>query len=124
MTLGEALEEIDALRPNDCSREEKLLWLSGAEEALLAEVFSGHEGVPCETFAGYDTSAPPDTPLLAQGPGSREVYLGWLENRIDYWNGDTERYNNSSLMLRAAWTAFARYWNRTHRPLAAARRFR
>ena len=113
MTIAEAISEIDTLKPNSYSTTEKLRWLSRLDSRIQAEIIDTHEGG--EPFAGYTSQTPLSTELLAPAPYS-ELYLFWLESQIDYANGETKRFNNSSTMFNVAYQDYANYYNRTHLP--------
>lgn len=123
MKIIEAINTIDALKPNGYTQAEKLRWLSTLDGMLQTELFAVHEGADEAAFSGYDEDTPPETELLAQEPYGRELYLRYLEAQIDYYNGETARYNNSMTMYQAAYTAFARWYNRTHLPRSQKRKF-
>ena len=67
------------------------------------------------TFTGYNTDTPDDRELLVKAPYD-EIYLYWLESRIDYHNGEYGRYNNTVTTYNAAYSAFERFYNRAHMP--------
>ena len=56
------------------------------------------------------------TELLVPAPYD-EIYLFWLESKIDYWNGEVGKYNNSITMYNTAYSAYEKYYNRTHKPI-------
>lgn len=123
MKIIEAINAIDALKPNAFTQAEKIRWLSVLDGCLYQEIVLPHEGAQAQPFSGYDEVTPPETELLAQEPFGRELYLKYLEAQIDYYNGETARYNNSMTMYQAAYTVFARWYNRTHPPLSQKRKF-
>lgn len=124
MTLIEAINAIDALKPNNYTQSEKRRWLSSLDCAVFSEIITAHEGAETLSFSGYDDETPPETVLIAgKEPFGAELYVRYLENQIDYYNGETEKYNNSLLALQAAYTAFARHYNRTHLPKGRKRKF-
>ena len=123
MKIIEAINAIDALKPNAYTQAEKIRWLSTLDGMLQTELFSVHEGADETPFSGYDEDTPPETELLAQEPYGRDLYLKYLEAQIDYYNGETARYNNSMIMYQAAYTAFARWYNRTHLPRSQKRKY-
>ena len=63
-----------------------------------------------------------ETELLVPAPWD-EMYLRWLEARIDYANAEYTRYNNSMDMFRAVYQAYRSYYNRTHMPKGTRFRF-
>ncbi len=122
MTILEVLEAIDSLKPNAYSRNDKISWLSVLDGLLWQELFLTHEGSE-GSFHGYDIHSPLDTELLAKEPYGRELYLRFLESRIDYHNGDTARFNNALSQFQSAYTAFARHYHRQHLPKGSKRKF-
>lgn len=122
MGVLEILQAIDSLKPNAYPLEEKLAWLSTLDGLLHEEVLKAHEGSP-PAFAPYEGQEALERKLLAPEPYGRQLYLTWLESRMDYYNGDTERFNNSLAQFRGAYSEFSRHYNRTHRPIGATRKF-
>jgi len=113
MTLGEAIDRIDGQKHNICSRSDKIAWLSRLDGLVKAQILDTcEESVP---FSPYHDDTPPDTCLLVQPPFD-ELYLRWLEARIDYANGEIERYNNAMSMFQALFDSFANFYRRNHMP--------
>lgn len=66
-------------------------------------------------FDGYNAETPLDTELIVPHPYD-DVYRYWLEAQIDYANGEYAKYNNSMSMFNEAYSAFYRYYHKTHMP--------
>lgn len=115
MTIIEAINKIDALKPNGYKQADKIKWLSNLDWAVKAEVIDTHEGGENVTFNGYDVNSPLDTVLLVPDLHD-DVYIKWLEAQIDYTNGEYGKYNNSITMFNTAYSDYQRYYNRTHMP--------
>ena len=115
MTIIEAINRIDSLKPNSYSQEDKIMWLSTLDGDVKTNIIDTHEGSESVTFNGYEADVPLDTVLLVPAPYD-DVYIKWLEAQIDYANGETSRFNNSIVMYNTAYSAFQRYYNRTHMP--------
>ena len=115
MTIMESLNRIDTIKPNSYSQAEKIKWLSTLDGIIKTEIIDTHEEAERFPFDGYAEETPLNTPLLVPAPYD-EIYLFWLESKIDYWNGEIDRYNNSNEMYNAAYTSFARYYNRNNKP--------
>lgn len=113
MTLSEAIERVDLLRPNTASRFEKIRWLNELDGKIAAEIIATHEGG--EDFDGYDENTDPDTELLAAFPYD-DIYCKYLFAQIDLSRRETENYNNSVAIFNGAYEAFANWYNRTHMP--------
>lgn len=122
MKLSEAIARLDELKPNSFSKGQKLFWLSALDETVKREIIDLHEGGESCAFIPYDENSRGDTQLLVPAPYD-EVYLRYLEAQIDYANGEYERFNNSNAMYGAAYTAFARWYNRSHMPLGGSKKY-
>ena len=122
MTLIEAINAIDALKPNTYTQCDKIKWLSRLDGKVKREIIDTHEDSEAVVFNGYDEDTPLDTELLADSPYD-EIYLGWLEAQIDFANKEYAKYNNSILMFNNSYDAYFRYYNRTHLPLSAPRKY-
>lgn len=115
MTIIEAINRIDLLKPNTYTQIEKVRWLSTLDSTIKTEIVDTHEGGESVTFTEYDTSTPTTTQLLVPAPYD-EIYLFWLESKIDYWNGEYGKYNNSISMFNAAYSTYEKHYNQTHSP--------
>jgi hypothetical protein len=115
MTLIEAISRIDTIKPNTYTQPEKIKWLSTLDGVIKAEIIDTHEGAEDVSFSGYPESINLSTKLLVPAPYD-DVYLRWLEMQIDYANGEYDKYDNSMTAYNTAYSAFARYYNRTHMP--------
>ena len=115
MTLNEAINKIDALKPNNFSIEDKIGWLSTLDHTVKAEMIDTHEGGEDIVFEGYTEETELDTKLLAPAPYD-EMYIRRLEARIDYANNEFGKYNNAITMFNTSYGAYYNYYNRTHMP--------
>lgn len=117
MTLIEAINLIDELKPNGYSQHIKVRWLSTLDLKIKTEIIDTHEGGTADSFEGYTEDIDNGTVLLVPAPYD-EVYKYWLEAQIDYHNGEFAKYNNSMAMFNTAYSNYERYYNRTHMPKA------
>jgi hypothetical protein len=115
MTINEALHRIDNIKPNTYNQTEKIRWLSTLDGIIKTEIIDKHDGAEDVVFNGYAEDADLSTQLLVPAPYD-DIYLFYLESKIDYWNGEIGKYNNSISMYNEAYSTFARYYNRTHMP--------
>ena len=122
MTLIEAINRIDALKPNNYTQSDKVRWLSNLDGVIKAEIIDTHEGGESVVFNGYTDDSPLDTVLLVPAPYD-DIYLKWLENQIDYTNAEYGKFNNSALAFNNAYSAFERYYNRKHKPVPLKLKF-
>lgn len=123
MTISEAISRTDDVKPNAYPEAKKILWLSELDGMIKAEIIDTHHDGEHITFAGYDIDTDVTTKLLAPAPYD-VLYLRYLEMKIDYSNGEYNKYNNSLSMFNAAYTAFANFYNRTHMPISKGNRFK
>ena len=117
MTIIEAVNKIDALKPNNYTTENKVAWLSTIDGIIKSEIIDTHEGADAVTFTGYDSNTPTDTVLLVPAPYD-DIYVRWLEAQIDYNNGEYGRYSNSMTMYNASYSAYERFYNRNNMPIS------
>lgn len=117
MTILEAINRTNVVKPNGYSEAEKIYWLSVLDGTVKAEIIDTHDGGEMITFKGYNELTPLTQELLVPHPYD-EVYIRWLEAQIDYANGEYGKYNNSITMYNAALSAYEKYYNREHLPKA------
>lgn len=122
MTLIEAINRINILKPNTYSQEEKVKWLSNLDGIIKKEIIDTHEGAEGVVFNGYDEFTDLSTVLLVPAPYD-DVYLRWLEAQIDYANGEYARFNNVVQAYNDAYSAYFRDYNKTHMPLGKKFKF-
>lgn len=122
MTIIEAINQIDSLKPNTYSPIDKVRWLSRLDGKVKEEIIDTHEGATDTAFSEYTEETPLDTELLIPYPYD-EAYALWLEAQIDYTNNEYGRYNNSMAIFNTTYSAFERYYNRTHLPVGNHLRF-
>lgn len=115
MTIFDAINRIDAIKPNSYTQLEKIRALSTLDGIIKDSIIDTHEGSENVVFAGYTQETALTTELLVPAPYD-VIYLYWLESTIDYWNGETGKYNNSISLYNTAYSEFEKYYNRTHMP--------
>lgn len=120
MTINEAINRVDTLKPNGYGIEQKVQWLSDLDGIIKTELIDTHKGSEAVTFVGYDDNTPRDTVLLVPAPYD-DIYRYYLEAQIDYANNEYGRYNNSMAMYNTAYAAYAKYYNSGHMPLGGKR---
>ncbi len=117
MTVSEAIAKSDGLRPNDFLQADKISWLSELDGRVKLEILDLHEDFSDVSFSGY-TSSDTTAELLVPDEYA-DIYIYWLFLKMDFVNGETQRFNNSAAMHNTAWTNYANYINRTHKPKGA-----
>ena len=122
MTIIDAINEIDALKPNTISQSDKIRWLSQLDGRIKTQIIDTHESAEEIIFKGYDDNTSKDTVLLVTAPYDN-IYIRYLDAQIDYANGETRRYNNSSSLYNVAYRDYQNYYNRTHLPKSSRRKY-
>lgn len=117
MQIIEAINGIDTLKPNTYTQEQKVKWLGTMDGIVKAQVLDTHEGEPIE-FNGYE-DAPLTTELLIPAP-HEEVYIHYLAMKIDFANGEYNKYNNTAQMYNTAFNEYKKWYNREHMPKSVA----
>lgn len=117
MTIMGVINHVDTVKPNGYSMTEKIKWLSDLDGVVKTEIIDTHEGGESVTFNGYDEMTALTTKLLIPRPYD-VVYISWLQAQIDYANGEYGKYNNSITIYNTDYSAFEKYYNRTHKPLS------
>lgn len=122
MTIIEAINKIDTFKPNSYTQLDKIKWLSDLDGNIKTEIIDTHEGGSDIIFKGYDETTDINTKLLVSAP-HEDIYLKWLESKIDYNNAEYGKYNNSSIAFNNAFSAYERYYNRHHMPIQKKLKF-
>lgn len=115
MTIIEAINAVDAVKPNSYSQDEKIAWLSRLDGNIKAEVVDTHEDGEAVVYEGYDENTPLSTQLIAPAPYD-DIYIKWLEAQIDYANNEFAKYANSASAFNAAYSVYTNWYNRQHMP--------
>ena len=123
MTIIEAINRVDTIKPNSYGQPEKIRWLSELDGKIKNEIFDTHEGGENISYSGYTDDTALDTGLIVPAPYD-DIYIHYLEMRIDYANNEYGKYNNSMVMYNTAYSAFERYYNRNHMPISRGQRFK
>lgn len=124
MKISEAIALIDALKPNSYTDEEKVDWLSELDHMVRELVIDVHEGAPETPFEKYsirNVDAATKEVVLAKDlivdEPFDEIYLSWLESKVDYYNRETLSYNNTITRFNDTFAAYSNWYNRKHMPL-------
>lgn len=122
MTILEAINRVDTTKPNSYTQTEKVDWLSTLDGIIKKEIIDTHEGGENIVFEGYTPDTSLDTVLLVPAPYD-DIYIRWLESRIDYANGEYGKYNNSATAYNTALETYSLYYNRNNMPKHTTKRF-
>jgi hypothetical protein len=113
MTISDAITMVDALRPNQYSKDMKIRWLSRLDGMIWQEVIRTHEG-GAETFDGYSSEELESKEMLVAAPYDEDVYNNYLQAMIDRENGEAGKYSQSITLFNAAFVRWRNWYNREH----------
>lgn len=116
MTIRQAIDRADELRPNALSDEMKLLWLAQLDGVLRGQILARHSGADPAGPGADAPGAADGTVLLAPEPYSA-VYLYWLMAQVDLALGELTRYTNDMKLYNGALEDFAVWYKTHHRPV-------
>lgn len=111
MTVSELFAYVDHVKPNAFTDSDKLVWLNEIEARIQTEVMLRWQG----EMEQYTLPEDKDTELLLSPPHTA-VYRYWLQAMIDFENGEYDKYQNTSGMFNAAWSAFVAWFAENYRP--------
>ena len=103
MTVLKAIHELDSLRPNSYSQEQKIQWLDRLDSFIRSSILSRYP----EAKADLLNLGDPERELLMKDPYD-EAYLYWLLSRIHYFNEEIDRYNAAVRLFRAGFEDYQR----------------
>ncbi len=116
MTVNEAIEKLDKLRPNQYKTPQKIRWLSDIDGKVFENVYLTHEDNELKSFEKY-TRDDMSRELLIPEPYT-EVYEHYLSAQIYYNNNEMARYSNAMVMFNNALAEFEAWYNRKHKPIS------
>lgn len=114
MKISEVISRVDSLKPNDFTDTEKLGWLSDLDLQIKTEIIDTYEGAENCTVNGYNEETSQETVLLAYAPYD-EMYIHYLQAKIDYYNGEFNRYNANISVFNTVYDNFQAHYARTHK---------
>lgn len=124
MTVQEALDITDEMKPNMMDRNLKLKYLTEIEQLIHDEIVMTHVHSWAEARKPvYNDETEPGTRLIVPDPYSM-VYVHWLMTKIDIQNQEDQRYNNDRALFENAYNPMSDWWTRHRMPLQKTREFR
>ena len=125
MTIQEALDLTDEMKPNSMSRKTKVAFLNELEQMIWSEILMKHVHMPQQAIKPvYTEDTDPGKELLAPDPYASEVYSSWLMAKIDRQNQEDERYNVDMSHFQSAYQTLCDWWNRTFKSIPRTREIR
>jgi hypothetical protein len=111
MKLKEVIGYVDEIKPNAFSDVVKTMWLNECEGMVQTEVFLF---APLQIIT-YEYEKDKEKHLLIEPPHDK-IYAAYLAAKIDYANGEYNKYQNTMAMFNAHFTEFTRWYATHYRP--------
>ena len=113
MNLRELLVEVDQLRPNAFADAEKIRMVNTVEGRIYIDILSKYEGEE-PVFIPF-AEGQEERELVVPVPFT-DVYVFYLISMVDFYNGDSNKYNDSMILYNDAWENYAAHYLQTHTP--------
>lgn len=113
MNLRELLVEVDQLRPNAFADAEKIRMVNTVEGRIYKDILSKYEGEE-PVFVPF-AEGQEERELVVPVPFT-DVYVFYLISMVDFYNGDSNKYNDSMILYNDAWENYAAHYLQTHTP--------
>lgn len=113
MTVRELFTVIDRMRPNAFTDGEKLGFLNVIEGRIYGEVLNKAAG---EAQAFIPFLEGEEERELAVSLPYTDLYIFYLAAMIDFYNGDSGRYNDTIVLFNMLWEDFAADYIQKNKP--------
>ena len=108
MKPNKTIEIVDRLKPNSYSDEDKLRWINELDGMVQKLV------IQTDKIKQYSYPKDMDTELLIPAP-FENVYVSYLEAKIDYHNREYANYNNATIMFESQFSEYKKAYIREHK---------
>ena len=116
MTLQDAIDMLDEMKPNMMSTRLKLKYLTEIDQLIHDEIVIKHEHTAAQDAKPvYDEDTDMMTELIVPEPYDM-VYVYWLMSKADIQNQEDGRYNVDRAHFENAYQTMADWWTREHMP--------
>nr|DAW52984.1 MAG TPA: hypothetical protein [Caudoviricetes sp.] len=114
MTIQEAITYANAVKPNAFDNDTLTRWLNEVEGMVQTQVLL----LRTEAIITYTYEKDANTTMLVRPPHDK-LYPAYLEARIDFANGEYERYQNTYQLFNSFFKEFARWYATNYNPAEA-----
>lgn len=119
MKLFELITEIDQVRPNQYDNDQKTKWVSEIEGMIIDEILNMAEGNEIE-FSGYKYALDSEKELMLPDRFC-DIYEHYLKAKIEFYDEETDIYNNEVAAYQSAYNQYAAWYRRNHMPKQPAK---
>lgn len=114
MKLANLFAMVDEIKPNQFGNHIKTQWLNEIEFKVVEEVINMAEEQNIK-FKPYDYDIDAERDLYAPDVFN-DIYIGYINAKIDYHLSELDRYNIAVAMYQSAFNDFASWYRRNHMP--------
>lgn len=111
MTLSQAINMVDDIKPNAFSCETKTAWINECEGLVQTEVLLR----AIDDITVYDYDRDHGAQLLAKPPHDK-IYWAYLSAMVDFGNGEYSRYQNTMQVFNSFFGEYQRWFALHYRP--------
>ena len=116
MQLKKVLELINEHKPNKYSDKDKIRWINEIEHTVMDEVLHRYEAYKHMEFVPY-TEADMDKDVLVPDEYC-DVYFFYVASKMDALRGESDRYNNATVLFNGMWDSYASWMMRHNAPVS------
>ena len=113
-TLKDVIDEVDEVKPNPFDNDTKTRWLNESEGTVQTEVVL----LASVDVIQYTYATDQNVQLLVDPPHDK-LYGVYLAARIDFANGEYEKYQNTMQLFNEFFDEFVRWYARNYSPADA-----
>lgn len=110
MKVKSVIENVDRVKPNDFDFADKVRWLNEVEGLVQTDVLL----LASEEIVTYGEEDE-ERELLVSPPHDK-LYEAYLIAKIDFMNGEYDKYENTYAMFNQFFTEFTRWFADMYRP--------
>ena len=118
MTIGDVLNRVDELEPNQYSTEQKMRWLTVLDGKIFEEIIKTHMSPIRTEFNEYSDTG---EELLVPFPYADDLYSWYLQAKIAAENSESGKYEQARIIYNDALKQFGDWYNRNHMPIGGVR---
>lgn len=112
MTIGDAIEYVDRIKPNNFGNDDMIRWVNEVEAMIQTRILL----LDIHDVTQYGTWTEDSEKELLIPPPYDRVYTTWLLAQVDNANGEYNRYANTKLQFDEAFGELARWVSQTYAP--------